>query len=102
MCLGQCLMGLGRIQQARDVYRSGLETDRPPELLEGLATAESLLGNLQEAARLLAELLRIQQAQLGNESKLLGPTIQKLALLCRQLQQQKTAAHYEAWLRRLA
>ena len=102
LCLGQCLMGLGRIQQARDVYRSGLETDRPPELLEGLATAESLLGNLQEAARLLAELLRIQQAQLGNESKLLGPTIQKLALLCRQLQQQKTAAHYEAWLRRLA
>ena len=102
--VGHCFLELGRFEEARTALREGLLHNKDAHstaLQELLAVAEAQLGHLREAALLLAEVLRAKQAQFGNRSAQLGITLERLALLCRQMKEDKTAAHYESWARNL-
>lgn len=91
-------------EEARQTLRLSLQrgAEDPVALRELLALAEAQLGNVRAAATLLAEVLRSERARHGDRSPELGVTLQRLALLCHQLEEEKTAAHYENWARTLA
>jgi len=102
--VGHCLLEVGRFEEARVVLRDGIPHQHSEKVVlqELLAMAEAQLGHLREAAVVLVEVLRAKQAQFGNRSAQLGVTLQQLALLCRQMKEDKTAVHYESWARTLS
>ena len=107
--LGQALVELGRYAEARDPLTQGIAAgeleDRTGESVlrarEQLAQCLSRLGEAREAARQLAEVLRLRQESWGDRSARLGPLLVRLTALCRSLGEEATAAHYERWAQQL-
>ena len=107
--LGRSLLHLGRVQEAQEplqvVVKNFDSGSTMPEWAldaqEDLATAQAQLGEVKEAARTLADLLRRRQALWGSHSLKLGVILSRLTLLCQQVNDTPTATYYANWARNL-
>lgn len=68
---------------------------------EALSTAQAQVGQVEEAATTLADLLRRRQATWGGRSGKLGVILSRLVVLCQEVNDTANVTHYANWAQTL-